>query len=864
MFKKLTLIFLLTILTIPLFGSFKNVNASAVNTDYRYEYNSSKNYEVDYITDDGKFEKVGSSNDFETAKALMKENKDYVVRCKDGYSPSRIVAMNSGLVYAYPRGSSSTVNVYQDWGENKYNYTSTYIERYYEMTYIDTPYMSAKSGFEGEGYCQVNLNGFVGFADLEYTDLVPTKFIDKGLPIYVGGPYSGNSVSAYATKIIPNFYTIKTNGNYDDLEYHYHVSYPDASGYTTEYVLKIDNAKNYKFMNKGFNYFSDNGFDYYSDYKKTNYVGTCYNYYSFLPMRTKTHISGSTLDGFIKYMRNDYKNSVIYGKGSDFISNGDEYGCNGALIFAMACQESAYGTSGYATKRNNLFGWNAHDDSPDDASYFSSVSSCIREHMGRNLRQYADFSDSRYNGTHVGNKGSGFNLKYASDPYWGYKIGAIYYNLDKYSNNYNGKLTDYNTWNLGVIKTYGAKIYSDANCTKQICTANYRNRQVANVVVILDKNSTSYKIQFSNPISSGNVIANNDNTVGYSWSQSVAYVKCGDIDLLNVDPVTPKQDVVAPTPKNVAHDPFTAINNVTLNDAILHVSGTSIIQGVDFSNGNNVRHEIVVYNYDDEEVKSFIATNVDTNGLSLNDGYNYKYSGYDVDVDLSQLTKGSYYLKIRTTVNDEVCESLLKSTNSKYRFFSSKLDNITYKANANYLYNYRYEIDVLDTCIDYSTINKPSTKTSLVSFDKITIDENGDLEIIGEAMIYYLNYNNVSDIEYKLYLVDSAENYLEVDTALRDDEVDYKKLLGSSYDLSHISFTASTKQMEKNLFDLQGEYSLILKIKNAEFVDFVELTNKSTKTFADVSNDTKVISLTTSNIRKRLVLTVDNEPEVTE
>jgi len=474
MIKKTTITLLcLLLLTVimPISRCFSNV-INAYSHDYKYDYISNKMYEVDHISDEGTFEFIADFDDFDSAKSLMQTSKNYVVRCKYGYSPTRIVAMNSGIVYSYPRGSSNTQDIYEDWGSNKYNREISYIERRYEMTYVDTPYMSSKSGFEGQGYVEVIANGFNGYVDTEYVDLIPSKFIDKGLSIYIGGPYATNSISAYSVIVEPNYYIINKNGNYYDLEFHYHIAYPNSSGYVDEYKLKIDNGENYSFMSVGSKYYSDDGYNFYSDYKKTNYVGTCYGYYQFLPMRTKSDISYSTLNSFLKNVRNDYSSSAIYKKGDVFVDNGDDYGCNSTLIYALACQESAYGTSGYAINRNNLFGWNAFDDSPDDASYFSSVDNAIREHMGRNLRKYADYTDNRYCGTYVGNKGSGFNLHYASDPYWGMRIAAIYYSIDKYDNGNNGNLTDYNKWSLGLITTFGASIYYDKDCKNVICNSN--------------------------------------------------------------------------------------------------------------------------------------------------------------------------------------------------------------------------------------------------------------------------------------------------------------------------------------------------------------------------------------------------------
>ena len=46
---------------------------------------------------------------------------------------------------------------------------------------------------------------------------------------------------------------------------------------------------------------------------------------------------------------------------------------------------------------------------------------------------YCDPKDyiGRYYGSHLGDKESGINVKYASDPYWGEKAASFYYRLDE-------------------------------------------------------------------------------------------------------------------------------------------------------------------------------------------------------------------------------------------------------------------------------------------------------------------------------------------------------------------------------------------------------------------------------------------------
>lgn len=805
-------------------------------------------YSVDYINDDGTFDNVGCYNDFASAKAKMYENDDYVVRHASGYSATRIVAMNSGLVYSFPRGSSSTMSIYSDY--DNHNKTTTYVTARYEMSYVDTPYMSAKSGFEGQGYTEVILNGFHGYADTEYLDFVPSKYIDKQLPIYLGGSYSNNTISSAALKVIPNYYVINKNGNYYDLEFHYHISYPDKNGFADEYTIRVDNAANYSFLKVGTKYYSDDGINFYTDYTKKNKVGSSYNYYQFLPLRTKTNISGSTMDAFIKYIRSDYSSSVMYGKGDTYLSLGDAYGCNGALVFALSCQESAYGTSGYAKERNNLFGWNAYDDSPDDATYYSSVDVAIKEQMGRNLRRFADYADPRYNGTYVGSKGSGFNLKYAADPYWGMKIAAIYYNLDKFANNSNGNLTDYNSYTLGLINTNGATIYADQNCSKSLCNSYYYgNRQQDNIVVLNEKIGNVYKIQFSNPIIDGSVINDIDGVYEYSWSKSVGYIKCNDIDVL--------------FNKNVAnadlpHESIINVNSVKLNGSSLTINGIGAISNVNFSNANDVKHTLTLIDMNDENnTYSYDAGRIDTNGFDMNDGFNYKYAGFEATINLADLDLSSYIMNITTSVGDISKTTTLKTTDTDFRSIASNDTNNKYRFSANQAYSYRIEIDVLNSPIDYINIEKPSKRSSLIEYFNPTFNDDNTISISGYAMIYYLDYSEEINDRYTLYLIDNNTGVyktVQLENNIIDDDI--KNQINSVYDINYIGFSGTIELNEL----AEGEYTLLLAIKTSDgstyYTDYLEFVAEG-RTMPSKKEESKSYKFYISNIRNRLMLSID-------
>ena len=77
--------------------------------------------------------------------------------------------------------------------------------------------------------------------------------------------------------------------------------------------------------------------------------------------------------------------------------------------------------------KNNLFGLNAVDSSPgESANSYSDVSTCLKDFAETYMsKRWLKPGYGTYKGAFVGNKASGINLHYASDPYWGEKIGFL-------------------------------------------------------------------------------------------------------------------------------------------------------------------------------------------------------------------------------------------------------------------------------------------------------------------------------------------------------------------------------------------------------------------------------------------------------
>lgn len=76
----------------------------------------------------------------------------------------------------------------------------------------------------------------------------------------------------------------------------------------------------------------------------------------------------------------------------------NKYGLNALFILAHADVESAHGNSFYATTRNNLFGFNAIDSDPNQASSYPSQAASIDFYANFLLTHYLTPGGAYYNG----------------------------------------------------------------------------------------------------------------------------------------------------------------------------------------------------------------------------------------------------------------------------------------------------------------------------------------------------------------------------------------------------------------------------------------------------------------------------------
>ncbi|MCM3489961.1 S-layer homology domain-containing protein [Alkalihalophilus marmarensis] len=233
------------------------------------------------------------------------------------------------------------------------------------------------------------------------------------------------------------------------------------------------------FMQNGQVYYSLNGYDFFN--VSGQKVGTAYQYFNFLPLRTKTNYTAEDLNRYIASVnqtingKNVATDSPLLNLGHVFIEAQEKYGINALYLFGKAIHESSYGLSVIAEQRKNLFGYGAYDSDPlGNAKPFNSFEESIHHVANSMNNRYLTPGGDQYRGAVLGLKGHGMNVNYASDPLWGQKIASHMYRAD----NFLGK-KDYGYYTIAKTTTAGLNVRSDASTSS---TAQFQFPQAGHYV----------------------------------------------------------------------------------------------------------------------------------------------------------------------------------------------------------------------------------------------------------------------------------------------------------------------------------------------------------------------------------------------
>ncbi|MCI9040718.1 glucosaminidase domain-containing protein [Dubosiella newyorkensis] len=434
---------------------------------------------IDYKEDP---QEVATYKHFEFAKRKMKaiDHEQVCIKNEKG----KVVAIKEGLVNFHTKDASENTEYTMENGENGYlngNYGS-------DGLYLDTSQDGKQVLFQ--------MAGVKGWVDVDSIDLLLYD------PNYTLSSYTKNKdtlVHQVCLNLLEN----------------------EAISYGIGPVPP--------FMEDDTTYYSYDGHYFYTDFKSmsqdvqhnehANAINQepYFNFYQYVPHRSKSHAASDRFNTFlweqkgIDQLASAYpcleNESVLYDQQPLFMAVQDQVYMNGTMMFALACNESGYGQSQYAIEQHNVFGHEAYDSNPDQATLYADLNDCVEQHAQHFLQEgYANPNDWRYHGSWFGDKGSGINVQYASDPYWGEKAASMYYYLDEgkdaSSISIVTKLLDQK---LSVEDKKGNVLYS------------YPEGSVASFIV-LEENGNTIKVQLEAPIQDGKIdvsIPYTENMVGY-------------------------------------------------------------------------------------------------------------------------------------------------------------------------------------------------------------------------------------------------------------------------------------------------------------------------------------------------------------
>lgn len=339
-------------------------------------------------------------------------------------------------------------------------------------------------------------------------------------------------------------YTAKDDRLYHEIKTQLSSDFYSSSILLDEKPTYLENDKTYysydgHYFYRGFKEMID---DYHAD-AHTNAINPnnpYYNYFEYLPHRSLSNYSDSEIENYLENVlffdrkldhysdtngdrANDEVNrSQYFNEASSFFANQQLYGVNAMMMLSLSINESSFGKSKAAFNDNNLFGHAAFDTEIErESGRYLNVASSIYSHAKHYISgRYCNPEKNSYYGSFFGNKNSGMNVDYTSDPYWGEKAASYYFTLDGLL----GK-KDYQSYTLGLVEEPKDLIfYKNSELTEELMTIKQITPYSS---IILEELSDSYKVQFD---------ANIGESALYDFEKNVAYVSKDMFDhILNKD-----------------------------------------------------------------------------------------------------------------------------------------------------------------------------------------------------------------------------------------------------------------------------------------------------------------------------------------
>ena len=311
------------------------------------------------------------------------------------YKGNEVIQIKKGLAYAKNNTPGSATVIYGDTSLAS-SKQMTYIQFGRELVLLEST----------DKYVKVQAGGAVGYAKHSEIEFIPEEMI-----------------------INKDYYTPSSTGILTHYTYNHANNSFGFGGY------QIGQAPS--FMVNLQKYYSQDGVNFYNQTGK--FVGTHYPYFQYLSARTKTNYSAEELDFYIMNRLQTVSTkhpsaltkSKLIGLGTFLKEVESIYNVNALFILSAAMHESDSGMSANAQTKNNLFGIKVYDSAPEEGlSYLKpeeSVVAFVTRYVNLN---YGPPTGPYAKGLAPGNKTSGMNVHYASDPNWGAKIAQYMWRGD--------------------------------------------------------------------------------------------------------------------------------------------------------------------------------------------------------------------------------------------------------------------------------------------------------------------------------------------------------------------------------------------------------------------------------------------------
>ena len=755
--KKLNIL----ILFIMLSFSF-NVYALKRNSNDLKNRNVCEKIELAKANTDGSITKVSCYSDYNSAKNKMNETSDNsLIILERSNSVTKIIDAKYALLYLDHGDTNADV-----YNNSSFSSSITYMNNYADYGATDGALLEINYSNKA---AKLRIAGVTGWIKNGNYYIIPINWVktasyykisDSGIYHYYSGDIE-NTYSQYG-RLLDSKPAGIANGNYK--------SY-DGIYFYNDYITMIDDYRSGKHD------------------KAVNKDKAYYNYYQYLPHRSKTNYDIDDFDAYIrsvlgfkgslygKFLTSNY--SVMYGTSEYYLFAEKMYGANALSIFSLGRHESANGRSSIAYSKNNIFGHNAVDGAAyTSATGYLDVRSSIYSHgYGYINYGYARVSDSRYNGSHFGNKDTGMNVMYASDVYWGEKAASYYYEFDKA----NG-LLDKNYYQI-VISTHTGINTRSAPNTKSSIPYVIKKRNVPLIVLeevhgeTVGGSDIWYKVQSESNISNnGTLISSNSSTwPEYNWN-GVVYVHSNYFMKIND---AKKQDGTYNKPININKD----VNHETLTTNATKSKYTPEVGILDSDkdhfytstltnkkgtikkdsyvvileklvNGDNISY-LVITDYGTIQKHWISSENVrivnkDLLSVTISANEEYinvtntvggtsvlkVYNGSFIPIVDKQLLNDKIYLKVQYKINDSI----------SYGYVDSTIENIDYTMN--YI-NLSPVITASDKSIIINEVFDPLE--GVTGFD----NEDGDITSKIKIESTNVNINKIGTYEIKYSLTDT-------------------------------------------------------------------------------------------------------------